>query len=45
MKKLRANEVNFRETETSLRTEVENSVCLKGKLEVSEKGGLIKSHL
>ena len=38
MKVLRANEVKLRETETSLRTEVDKAVCSKGELEVSKEG-------
>ena len=37
MKKLRANEVELRGTETSLRTKVDEVVRSKGELEVSEK--------
>ena len=46
MKVLKANEVKLRETETSLRTDVDKAVRSKGELEVSAKGiGAIKSHL
>ena len=37
VKELRASEVKLRETETSLRTEVDKAVRSKGELEVSEK--------